>query len=165
MLTSTYEKDGVVNGLGLIIGFGDTFTTSESSIYSPGLGKAMLGLENPFIGDIYESSSTYDCIDSECNTINGYIENYIKIDDTGSVSASDEVISFKRISVEKVDKAIWMSAMDEALTDFSIPAPEEKFTLILGFDSDAFMRPFDPVTSEKQKQPKSKILRSPIFSL
>ena len=145
-VTSTYEKDGVANGLGLIIGFGENFTTSENSTYSPVAGKAMLGLENPFVGDIYES--TY-CVDSECNTINGYVENYIKVDyDTGSVSASDEVTSFARLSVQKVDKATWMSAMDEALTDFSIPAPEEKFTLIPGFDSDAFVRPFDPATSE-----------------
>ena len=41
-----------------------------------------------------------------------------------------------------------MSAMGEALTDFSIPPPEEKFTVIPGFDTDAFVRPFDPSTSE-----------------
>ena len=143
-VTSTYEKDGVANGLGLIIGFGQNFTASGGSSLSPVAGKAMLGLENQYVGDIYES--TY-CVDSECNTINGYVENYIK-NDAGLVSASEEVINFARTAVKKVDKATWMSAMGEALTDFSIPAPEEKFTVIPGFDTDAFVRPFDPATSE-----------------
>ena len=145
-VTSTYEKDGVANGIGVSTGFGQNFTRSTSglSTYSPVADKALLWLNYQDGGEIYQS--TY-CVDSECNTLNGYVENYIQFDD-GLDSASGEIINFARLALKKVDKATWMSAMGEALTDFSIPAPEEKFTVIPGFDTDAFVRPFDPATSE-----------------
>ena len=137
-VTSTYEKDGVAIGIGNILGFGQNITDAGGS-YSPVAGKAMLELSSGGADADEVFRSTY-CVDSECSTINEYAEVYGK--------ESGEITSSIRRSFKRVDKATWMFAMGEALADFNIPAPEESFTLIPGFDSDFFVRPFDPATSE-----------------
>ena len=136
-VTSTYEKDGVAIGIGNIFGFGQNMTEAGGS-FSPVASKAMLELSSG--GNADEVFRSTYCVDSECSTINEYAEVYSK--------ESGEIFSSIKRSLKRVDKATWMITMGEALADFNIPAPEESFTLIPGFDNDVFVRPFDPATSE-----------------
>jgi len=58
-------------------------------------------------------------------------------------------VNFIRTSRTKVDKDTWMAEISKVYTDFSIPSPDDPFTLIPGFNVPAFSQPFDATTSDK----------------
>jgi hypothetical protein len=101
---------------------------------------------NPLVKDrSYEVYESLYCVDSECKESNAYTEQYHGYQD----DIHTPFVNFMRVSRTKVDKDTWMEEISKAYTDFSIPSPDDPFTLIDGFNVPAFSQPFDATTSDK----------------
>ena len=99
---------------------------------------------NPLVKDrSYELYDSLYCTDSECKESKIYNENYHGYQD----DIHAPFVSFVRTSRTKVDKDTWMAEIGKVYTDFSIPSPDDLFTLIDGFKIPAFSQPFDATTS------------------
>jgi len=140
--TSTFEKDGGVSFLASVLGSDQNFTAAEEATsMNPVAGKALFGLNNDDGRNNYQS--VY-CVDSDCNQINTYTEEYNVDPETGS----DIIYRFQRESVKKVNKETWLVGMSQAFIDYNVPTPESAFALIPGFNSSYFTQPFDPTTTD-----------------
>eukprot|EP01083_Nonionella_stella_P190752 706377_1 len=99
-------------------------------------------------GRSYEVYDSMYCVDSDCKESNIYLEEYIGFQD-GEESTLEPIVAFMRTSSTKVDKDTWMAEITKVYTEFSIPSPEDPFTLIDGFNIPVFTQPFDAATSDK----------------
>jgi len=149
---STFEKDGAATQMGLAQGFGYGLVLNAGenpAILKPIGGKMLLGLSPSTMGPIvkdrsYEVYESLYCVDSECKESNSYIEQYNGFQD----DIHTPFVEFIRASHTKVDKDTWMKEIGKVYTDFSIPSPDDPFTLFPGFNVPEFSQPFDATTSD-----------------
>jgi len=139
---STFEKDGGALALNTVLGWDQNFTIAkEMTSMNVVAGKALFGVDEDTGRNNYQ---TLYCVDSECNQINTYTEEYVVDPETGSAIVS----KFSRESIKKVNKETWMTEMSQAFIDYNIPTPESAFVLVPGFNSSYFTQPFDPTTTD-----------------
>ena len=138
--------------MGIAQGFGNDLVLAgkNPAIVKPIGGKMLLTVApttmHPIIKDrSYEVYESLYCVDSECKESNAYTEQYHGFQDDIYTPSVD----FFRTSRTKVDKDTWMEEIGKVYTDFSIPSPDDPFTLIDGFNVPAFSQPFDATTSDK----------------
>jgi len=149
---STFEKDGGAMQMGIAQGFGNDLVLAgeNPAILKPIGGKMLLTLApntmNPVIKDrSFEVYESLYCVDSECKESNAYNEQYHGYQDDIHTPS----ITFARTSRTKVDKDTWMTEIGKVYTDFSIPSPDDPFTLLPGFNGPSFSQPFDATTSDR----------------
>jgi len=141
--TSTFEKDGGVSMLGAVLAWNQNFTVAEEATsMNPVAGKALFGVtdDNEIGKNNYHSMY---CVDSDCNHVNTYAEQYIVDPETGSATVN----LFTRESLKKVNKETWMAGMNQAFIDYNVPTPESPFDLSPDFNVSFFTQPFDPTTT------------------
>jgi len=129
---STFEKNGAAQLLGSsTFVFGANFTVSDvKSTITPIDGKVAIGV---VIGSMQSTS----CLDEDCNVQSVSTELYTDDTETGSKI----IESTARGLYTKVDKAEWLSEMDETFKDYNIPSVDMAFP---GFEQPTFTRPFEP---------------------
>jgi len=144
--TSTFEKDGGALSLQTVIGFYSNFTVAEErTSMHPVAGKALFGTADAGTASSNGQKNYLSlyCVDSDCDQVNTYTEEYIVDPESGS----DIVKQFSRESLKKVNKETWMAGVSQAYIDYSVPTPELPFTRP-GFNISYFTQPFDPTTTD-----------------
>lgn len=88
---------------------------------------------------------TLSCLDETCQKHSSYTESYANDPETGE----GVITLFARSTMTKIDSATWLSAMNDVFNDYDIPAPEDAFSVVPGFDGPSFIKPFDPTVETK----------------
>jgi len=146
--TSTFEKDGGMSSLAYVEGFNRTFTVApEPTSMDPVAGKALFGMDANEKRGAYQ---TFYCVDSDCNQLNTYGEQYnvdpengLAVRDNEFENDADLATQFYRESMKKVNKETWMAGISQAFIDYNVPTPE---SALPDLNITAFTQPFDPTT-------------------
>lgn len=137
--------------MGIAQGFGKDFVLAENpATLNPISDKVFLivtpSTEHPVLaGRSHELYDSMYCVDPDCKESNTYNEEYIGFQN----EEGTPIINYSRTSSTKVDRDTWMAEIDKVYTEFSIPSPENPFSLIEGFNLPVFTQPFDANTSDK----------------
>merc|ERR1719491_2702614 len=145
-LTSTFEKDGGMSTLASVEDWGRNFTvTAEPTSIDPVAGKALFSYNG---NDARSAYQTFYCVDSDCNQLNKYGEQYNVDPELGLAILDPEidevsVEQFYRESLKKVNEETWMAGFSQAFIDYNVPTPESALPIL---NVTAFTQPFDPTT-------------------